>query len=98
MATQEYRIVTADESEIHAEPHIRESRLTVRFVHELVEEEDVKPERVAEKYNVDIADVYEALAYYHSNPAEMREVEQRHRAAVEEAERRTSVTPPTTSE
>ncbi len=98
MATQEYRIVAANESEIHTEPHIRGSRLTVRFVHELVEEENVKPERVAEKYNVDIADVYEALAYYHSNPAEMREVEYHHQEAVKEAERRTSVTPPATSE
>ncbi|MFC6874551.1 DUF433 domain-containing protein [Halobellus marinus] len=79
--------IGADE---RTEPHIRGGRLTVRFIHELVEEEDANPERVAEKYNVNIVDVYEALAYYHSTPAEMREDEQRHRAAVEEAERRTA--------
>ncbi|SEF66768.1 hypothetical protein SAMN04488133_0392 [Halobellus limi] len=39
MTTQEPRIVAADESEIHTEPHIRGSRLTVRFVRKLVEEE-----------------------------------------------------------
>ena len=94
MATQEYRIVPGDESEIHDEPHILGSRITVRFVHELVEDADVKPERVATKYNLDIADVYEALAYYYNNPEEMREVETRHREAVGEAKRRSSLTSP----
>ena len=95
MTTHEYRIVPGDESEIHDEPHIPGSRITVRFVHELVEDADVKPERVAAKYNLDIADVYEALAYYHNNPEEMREVETRHREAVEEAKRRSSLMSPT---
>ena len=94
MATQEYRIVAGDESDIHDEPHIPGSRITVRFVHELVEDADVKPERVAAKYNLDIADVYEALAYYYNNPEEMREVETRHREAAEEAKRRSSLIPP----
>lgn len=83
MATQEYRIVTGEESEIHDEPHVQGSRITVRFIHELVESGDVDPKQVAEKYNLDIADVYEALAYYHNNPAEMRHVEQRHRGGSE---------------
>lgn len=98
MAAQEYRIVPADESDVHEEPHIQGSRLTVRFIHELVEVSEMQPEQVAETYNVDIADVYEALAYYHKNPREMRAVEQRHQEAVTEANRRTSVTPPETSE
>lgn len=93
MATQEYRIVSGDKSEIHDEPHIEGSRITVRFIHELVEEADTKPERVAERYNLDIADVYEALAYSHNNPEEMRRVEQRHREAVEGARRRSSLPP-----
>lgn len=94
MATQEYRIVTGDESDIHNEPHIQGSRITVRFVHELVEDDNVTAEEVACRYDLDIADVYEALAFYHSNPAEMRRVEQRHREAVAEAERRSSLSPP----
>jgi uncharacterized protein (DUF433 family) len=98
MATQEYRIVAGEESEIHTEPHIQGSRITVRFVHELVAVEDLDPDEVAEKYNLDIADVYEALAYYHNNPAEMRDLEQRHREAVREANRQTSVTPPDPTE
>ena len=94
MATQEYRIVSAEESEIHDEPHIEGSRITVRDVHARVEQRGLSPERVAERYNLDIADVYEALAYYHSNPEEMERVEERHRRAAEEAKDRSTLTPP----
>lgn len=94
MATQEYRIISGDESEIHNEPHIEGSRITVRDVFVRVEIRGVRPERVAERYNLDIADVYEALAYYHNNPEEMQQIEERHERAGEEARRRSSLTPP----
>lgn len=94
MATQEYRIVSGDESDIHDEPHIAGSRITVRFVRERVEESGVPPGRVAAQHDLDIADVYEALAYYHKNPELMREVEERHDRAVTEAKRRSSIEPP----
>jgi uncharacterized protein (DUF433 family) len=94
MATQQYRVVPADESEIHGEPHIEGSRVTVRDVHARVEQRGLAPERVAERYNLDIADIYEALAYYHSNPEEMRRVETRHERAAAEAKERSSLTPP----
>ena len=54
MATQEYRIVTGEDSEIHDEPHIEGRRLTVRLVHERVEERGSSPERVAERHGFDI--------------------------------------------
>lgn len=94
MATQQYRIVSADDSDIHGEPHIEGSRITVRDVHARVEGRGLAPERVAERYDLDIADVYEALAYYHSNPEEMRRVEARHERAAAEARERSSITPP----
>jgi uncharacterized protein (DUF433 family) len=94
MATQEYRIVSGDESEIHNEPHIEGSRVTVRDVSVRVERRGLSPERVAERYNLDIADVYEALAYYHNNPEEMQLVEERHERAGEEAKQRSSLSPP----
>jgi uncharacterized protein (DUF433 family) len=94
MATQEYRIVSGEESEIHQEPHIEGSRVTVRDVYVRVEHRGLSPDRVAERYNLDIADVYEALAYYHNNPKEMQQVEKRHERAGEEAKRRSSLTPP----
>lgn len=94
MATQEYRIVSGEESEIHDEPHIEGSRITVRDVYVRVEQRGLSPGRVAERYNLDIADVYEALAYYHNNPEEMQQVEKRHEQAGEEAKLRSSLTPP----
>lgn len=94
MATQQYRIVSAEESDIHDEPHIKGSRITVRDVYVRVEQRGLSPERVADRYNLDIADIYEALAYYHHNPEEMARVEERHRRAAAEAEARSTVTPP----
>lgn len=94
MATQEYRIVAGEDSGLHDEPHIEDSRLTVRLVHERVEERGLSPERVADRHGLDIADVYEALAYYHTNPEEMRRVEARHERAAANAEERSSLTPP----
>lgn len=38
MATQQYRIVSGEDSEIHNEPHIEGSRITVRDVYVRVEE------------------------------------------------------------
>ena len=94
MATQQYRIVAAEDSEIHGEPHIEGSRVTVQDVHIRVEKRGLAPERVAERCNLDIADIYEALAYYHNNPEEMRRVEKRHERAAAEARARSSLTTP----
>ena len=62
MATQQYRIISAEDSEIHGEPHIEGSRVTVRDVHVRVEQRGLAPERVAERYNLDIADIYRDTA------------------------------------
>lgn len=58
------------------EPHIRGRRISVRQVYALVEERGEDPETVADRYDLDVADVYHALAYYHDHPNEMREIEQ----------------------
>lgn len=93
MATQQYHIVSADDSELHDEPHVEGSRITVRDIHARVEERGIPPARVAERFDLDIAAVYEALAYYHSNPAEMADVEERHRRAATAARERSTLTP-----
>ena len=41
----------------------------------LVEERGENPEAVADRYDLDVADVYHALAYYHDHPREVRAVE-----------------------
>ena len=62
--------------ELMSEPHIRDRRISVRQVYALVEERGEDPEAVADRYDLDVADVYHALAYYHDHPREMRGVEQ----------------------
>jgi len=90
MAQQSARIVR----DVHDEPHIRGSRITVRWIYARVHERGLRPETVARRHNLDIADVYHALAYYHDHPEEMAEVERRRREALENAEDRTTLTPP----
>ena len=92
MAVTKYRIVSGDESEIHDEPHLEGSRVTVRQLHALIEEAELRPQHVADRHGLDVGEVYEALAYYHRNPEEMRRVEARHGRAAAEAARRASVT------
>jgi uncharacterized protein (DUF433 family) len=86
MAVTKHRVVSGDESDIHDEPHIEGSRVTVLHVHERVEGRGLRPETVADRLNLDIADVYDALAYYHRNPAEMRTVRERHETVERESE------------
>jgi len=94
MSKQMGTVVPGDESEIHDEPHIRGSRITVSYIHARVEDRGLRPETVAERHNLPLSDVYHALAYYHDNPDEMEAVAERRRKATEEAERRTTISPP----
>ena len=80
------RIISGDDSEIHDEPHIQGSRITVQHVHARVEERGLRPDTVADRLNLDLADVYEALAYYHRNPEEMRDVEAHRQQVAHEAD------------
>ncbi|MFC6721615.1 DUF433 domain-containing protein [Halobacteriaceae archaeon SHR40] len=57
------------------EPHIAGHRVSVRQVYALVGERGIDPETVADRYDLDVADVYHALAYYHDHPREMSDTE-----------------------
>lgn len=70
--------------EVHDEPHLEGRRLTVRFLKEQVEDRGLSPRTVADRHDLDVADVYRALTYYHDHPEEMRAVERRCQSAVEE--------------
>jgi uncharacterized protein (DUF433 family) len=95
MATQHViEIVPGDESAIHDEPHIEGSRITVRYIKRRVEDRGLRPETVADRHNLDLADVYAALTYYHTNPEEMRQVELRRKELASKAEAMTTLTPP----
>ena len=95
MSTQRVAgIVPGDESEIHDEPHVSDSRITVRYLQRQVEDRDVEPRDVADSHGLDVADVYAALTYYHRNTEEMERVEERRAHRVAEAADRTTLTPP----
>ena len=66
-----------------SEPHIRGRRISVRQIYALVEERGEDAEAVADRFDLDVADVYHALAYYHDHPREMLEVEARRDEAIE---------------
>ena len=76
--------------EVHDEPHLEGRRITVRFVKEQVEDRDLDPRTVADRHDLDVADVYRALTYYHDHPEEMRSIERARESAIEEHEQLTT--------
>jgi uncharacterized protein (DUF433 family) len=89
-----HSIVPGDESDLHDEPHIEGSRITVRYVYSQVEERGLRPESVADRYDLDLADVHAALTYYHRNPEVMGRVEKRRERLSETTAEMTTLTPP----
>jgi len=81
MAEGESRRIAHD---LLSEPHVRGRRISVRQVYALVEDRGEDPEAVADRYDLDVADVYHALAYYHDHPSEMRDVEGQREEAIED--------------
>ena len=71
--------IVSDDDVLGGEPRIDGTRLGVIFIKECVEDRSLEPRSVADRYGLDIADVYRALAYYHDNPGEMKEVEKERR-------------------
>lgn len=57
--------VTPIVRELHDEPHIEGWRITVQLIKECVEDRGLNPRTVADRYELDIAEVYHALAYYY---------------------------------
>ena len=80
MAERETKRIAHD---ILSEPHIHGRRISVRQVYALVEDRGEDPEAVADRYDLDVADVYHALAYYHDHPREMQAVEADREDAIE---------------
>lgn len=70
-------------SEVLGEPHVRGRRISVRQIRGLVEERGEDPEAVADRFDLDVADVYHALAYYHDHSKEMERVEAERERTVE---------------
>jgi len=84
MMEQRSKRIVHDENVLGGEPRIADTRLSVLFIKERVEGAGLEPRTLADRHDIDIADVYRALAYYHDNPEEMREVEKERKRTVEE--------------
>lgn len=69
--------------ELHDEPHLEGRRLTVQFLKTQVEDRELDPRTVADRHDIDVADVYRALTYYYDHPDEMRAVENQRETAIE---------------
>jgi uncharacterized protein (DUF433 family) len=76
MAQQSARIVATSEV-LGGDPRIDGTRISVYRVHELVETRCVEPQSVADRFDVAVADVYRALAYYHEHPGKMAAIRDR---------------------
>lgn len=87
-------------SDLMDEPHIAGRRISVLHVFEWVEGRGLAPHQVADRFDLDVADIYAALAYYHDHPAEMKSVREDRERAFEwairraEADRPSGVEPP----
>lgn len=84
------------------EPHVADRRVSVLQLYERVEGLGLDPHDVADQYNLDVAEVYYALAYYHADPDEMQRVRKEREITAAELRGRTEqihpegVTPPST--
>lgn len=82
MAQTSARIVSS-QGTLGGQPRIAGSRISVLQIYELVEGRGDTVETVASRYDLDVADVYHALAYYHDNVEEMTEVRRRRGETIE---------------
>jgi uncharacterized protein (DUF433 family) len=82
-------------SDLLSEPHIAGRRISVRQVYDWVEGRGLSPQQVADRFDLDVADIYSALAYYHDHPADMKRVREERERAFESAKRRAEADRPT---
>jgi len=81
---QKVERIVRDDDVLGGEPRIAGTRLGVFFIKERVEDGGLEPRSLADRYDIDIADVYRALAYYHDNPGEMRKIEKERQETIKE--------------
>lgn len=63
------------EDELLSEPHVRGRRVSVLTIYDRVEGRGLDPKTVADRLDLDIADVHRALAYYYEHSRRMQTLE-----------------------
>jgi len=69
--------------ELHDEPTLRAVGSRSGSSTSVSRRGDLGPTELADRYDLNVADVYRALAYYHDHSEEMAAVESRRREAIE---------------
>lgn len=80
---QSRKRIVSDPDRLGGEPHIEGHRISVLQLYEEVEENGESPRVVAHRYDLDVASVYRALAYYHENPREIAAVREQREQRIE---------------
>jgi uncharacterized protein (DUF433 family) len=75
--------ITRDDDVLGGEPRIDGTRVGVRHVAARTVDGGQSPAHVADQLDLSLAAVYEALAYYYDNVAEMRAIERENEEAFE---------------
>lgn len=88
--------IVRNEEILGGDPRIEGTRIGVIHVYDLTVEGGHSPADVADQLDLSLGAVYSALAYYHENPDEMREVRSAHEAAKRRLEEQ-SLKPPETA-
>lgn len=66
-------------------PRIEGRRIGVHQIVSLVVDGDLEPEEMAVRYDLELADIHRAIAYYYDNPEEIRAVQKRRREKIANA-------------
>jgi uncharacterized protein (DUF433 family) len=77
--------IVMTEGVMGGQPRIEGRRISVLEITEWVREESMTPEAVSAEFDLDLADVYRALAYYYDNTAEMDTWRDRRRHRIEDS-------------
>ena len=72
--------IVATEGVLGGQPRIAERRISVVQLVEWINEEEMAPETVAAEFDLDMATIYHALAYYYEHIEEMSEYRERRAA------------------
>lgn len=75
-------------TEIEDEPHVEGRRLTVRRIGALAEKRELSPDVIADRFDLSLAAVHDALAFYYSHPDVMEELESDRRRRIERGRER----------
>lgn len=77
--------IVSTEGVLGGQPRIEERRISVVQLVEWVNEEGMAPETVATEFDLELATIYRALAYYYEHIEEMSEYRERRRSRIDES-------------